>query len=184
MTAVSRSRVAAGLLTIAAAGHAVAIPHHADAAHGGIFQGAVFAAVAVAQLVAAAGMARRRTEKRLRQLVVVGTGVLVALWAVSRTVGLPLGAHGGGAEAVGALDAVTVAAQLGVVAVLARPGRRHLRTAVAASFAGVVVAAALNISDVTTTAGATPHSHAEADAGHDESSGVDPHEGATHHGHP
>lgn len=165
MTSISRARMAAGLLAIAAAGHGVAVAHHADARHGGVLLGAGFSAVAVSQLVAATALARRPPENRLRQLVVGGTVALVALWAASRTVGLPVGPYAGRVEAVGGLDALTVAAQLGVVGLLVRQRRRGISIAFASSFAVAVVgAAALHIAGATTTVGGKPHSHSEADA--------------------
>lgn len=162
MTVASRARIAAGLLAVAAAGHGLAVAHHADAHHGGLLVGAAFSAVAVAQLVAAAALARHRPENRLRQLVVGGTIALVAVWVVSRTVGLPDGSHPRRAEEIGGLDALTVAAQLGVVGLLVRQRRRGLSIALACSLAGTIVGvAALNVSSVAATVGATPHRHSE-----------------------
>lgn len=163
---ISRCQAAAGLLVLAAVGHALAIPHHADPGHGGPVQVAAFAAVAAAQLLGAAAIARRPAERGRRAVVVAGSVALIAVWAVSRTTGLAYGPHPGEAEAIGALDALTVVAQLGVVGLLMTPGRRHrLPMAVAACVAALVLgAAAIDISNVDTPAHAsTPH-HTEPEA--------------------
>lgn len=175
MTVTSSSRIAASLLVVAAAGHALAVPHHADPGHGGVLYGVAFAAVAVAQLAVAAAMLRWPAEKWLRQLAIVSSLLLTALWAVSRTRGLPLGSHAGIPEAVGILDALTVASQLGVVGLLApRRRRRRVPIALASSFAAVMIGvAAFNMVDlVGPGAAAIPHGHSGTVAGQDDSSQV------------
>lgn len=165
-----RFKVAAGLLVLAAAGHALAIPHHADPGHGGASHVAAFTAVTAAQLLGAVAVARSPVACRRRAVVLIGSAVLIALWAVSRTVGLPYGPHPGESEAVGLLDALTVAAQLGVVGLLARTSRPlRLPVAFAASFAVVIVGmATLDGAGLAPPAGATSHHHEQPDGGHDQ----------------
>lgn len=161
-----RCKVAAGLLVLAALGHAFAIPHHADPGHGGPAQGAMFAAVAAAQLLGVAAIVRRPGNTGRRAVVVAGSALLIVVWAVSRTAGLPYGQHPGQAEVIGTLDAVTVAAQLGVIGLLVQTGRRpRLPMTIAASFAVIVIGlVALNAANVATPAQATTHhEHSEAD---------------------
>lgn len=72
-----------------------------------------------------------RTGSRSRVLiagVAVNTG-LVAGWALSRSVGLPIGHHAGVPESVGALDAVSVMAELVVIVVAIRALYRSSRSA-------------------------------------------------------
>jgi hypothetical protein len=72
---------------------------------------AFFAGLMTAQLGLGAWLWAR---PRRRALVAAAAGSLaiVALWAVSRTVGLPFGPEAGHPEAVGVLDAMTVADEL------------------------------------------------------------------------
>lgn len=174
MTVTSSSRIAAWLVVVAAAGHALAVPHHADPGHGGALYGVAFAAVAVAQLAVAAAISRRPAEKWSRQLAILTALLVTALWAVSRTRGLPFGSHAGVPEAVGILDGLTVASQLGVVGVLAPRRRRRVPIALASSFAAVMIGvAAFNMADVVGPgAAAIPHGHSGTDAGHDDSNRV------------
>jgi hypothetical protein len=165
---IHRFKVAAGLLVLAALGHAFAIPHHADPGHGGPAQGAVFAAVAAAQLLGAAAIARRPGDTGRRTVAVAGSALLIIVWAISRTAGLPYGPHPGEAEVIGTLDAVTVAAQLGVIGLLLHTGRRlRLPMTIAGSFAVIVIGlATLNVANVATPAQATTH-HEHPDASRD-----------------
>ena len=99
--AVSSSGAAAGV-------HAAILPHHA--AEWWVV-GAFFLAVTLAQAAWACLVSLDATRKRLVAGIVGSLG-LVALWAVSRTVGLPFGL---GREAVGAWDLAAVAWELVVV---------------------------------------------------------------------
>jgi hypothetical protein len=72
-----------------------------------------------------------RTGGRSRVLiagVAVNTGV-VAAWALSRSIGLPIGHHAGAPESVGALDAVAVMAELVVIVGAIRALYRSARSA-------------------------------------------------------
>ncbi|MBW3561702.1 MAG: hypothetical protein KY437_04315 [Actinobacteria bacterium] len=85
---------------------AAAVPHFADS----VLLGSGFVAVGWAQLAAAALLLRRRQDRTVRWSVVALNAVAVAAWALSRTVGLPVGHPG--PEAVGLADALTVALEV------------------------------------------------------------------------
>lgn len=94
-------RVLAATLVGAAAIHLAVVPEHLTE---WTAAGAFFLVLAVAELVAAAGVLRRlRGDLRL----VVGVSVVpLLLWLVSRTVGMPIGPDPGTPEAVGPSDVV------------------------------------------------------------------------------
>lgn len=110
-TADVRRLLVAGLLASAAV-HAAVVPEHLHewGAAGVFFLLLTLAEVAVATRPGVAG--------RSRLLVAAAVAVVpLAVWGVSRTVGLPVGPHAGAAEAVGLAD--TVACVLEVVTLLA-----------------------------------------------------------------
>ena len=102
----------AALLAGAALIHAAMLPSHLDES---AVEGAGFVVAAWAQALLAVGVLVRPT-RRLFLAVVVTNAALVAVWVVSRTAGLPFGAHAGHAESVSVVDGICVA--LEVVALL------------------------------------------------------------------
>jgi hypothetical protein len=104
--------VAAVLCSGAALIHGIVMPSHLaeDVAYGG-----VFAVLATAQLAWAAALLVRPSASVL-WAGAVGNLTVVALWALTRTAGIPLGAAAGRREAVGALDVVCGLLELGVAA--------------------------------------------------------------------
>lgn len=112
---------------------------------------AMFAAVAAFQLLWAVGYPAR-PSRWLGWSAVVVNATTVAVWIVSRTVGLPGWLDGGAVEPVGLADAVATVLELGVVvgllAILWRPMRvrmvddRALTRADAALGTAMVIAAA------------------------------------------
>lgn len=104
--------LAALLSGAAGVGHGLAVvPHFAQAPLVGLF----FAATTAAQL---GWSYLALTRPQMRGLLPVAASAnlgLVALWAISRTVGVPLAGPGGGRQAVGALDLVVVLAEVGLV---------------------------------------------------------------------
>jgi hypothetical protein len=87
--------------------------------------GAFFAVVALAQL-AWALLAMARPSHRVWLAGAVGNAVVIVVWIVSRTLGLPLGAEAGHAEPVGFADALSTAYEVLLVvgsAALARSTR-------------------------------------------------------------
>lgn len=89
-----------GLTYFAGLVHLVALPAHAR--ESALF-GAFFAVVASAQLVYAVVLARRPV-RRVVEAGVLGQLALVVVWALTRTVGLPIGPAPWQAEPVGFLD--------------------------------------------------------------------------------
>lgn len=119
--------LAATLSAAAALVHTVVCPaHFREATIYGLF----FAVTATLQLGWAALALARRT-RGLWVLGVVGNLTLVALWMVTRTVGVPVGPGAGEVEAIGALDVMASVAELGVVVacavLLSRAAQRERR---------------------------------------------------------
>jgi hypothetical protein len=115
----------AALSLVAGAIHAVvAVPHYSEY---WLF-GSLFVAVALFQLGWGIQAYRRPSAALYRAGIAVNLAVAAA-WLVSRTVGLPIGPEPGSAEAVGALDVVCTAIELGVAGLclaFLRPDRRLL----------------------------------------------------------
>lgn len=93
--------------------------------------GAFFAVVAVAQL-AWALLAIARPSRSVWLAGAVGNAVVIVVWIVSRTLGLPLGAESGHAEPVGFADALSSAYEallvVGAAALAWSASRRELRS--------------------------------------------------------
>lgn len=131
---------------------ATSVPHFADS----VLLGSGFVAVGWAQLAAAALLLRRRRHRSVRWSIVALNVVAVATWAVSRTVGLPVGHPG--PESVGFGDVLTVALEIAAVGVLAwrtrreprRPGRWRRAVVLASTWTLVVGGSTLAIADVGT----------------------------------
>jgi hypothetical protein len=102
----------AALAAGAGAVHLAMVPSHMDA---WAVEGALFAVVGWAQLLAAVGFVVSR-DRRLDVAAAVTSAGLVALWAWSRTSGLPVGPQAGEAEAVGFVDVVAVGLEAALVA--------------------------------------------------------------------
>lgn len=145
----------------AAAVHFAMTPQHASESivHGVGFVVAGWAQVVVAGLLFARPGRRTLTWAALVQL------SLVAVWALSRTYGLPFGPQPWEPEAVGTADLITVAMEVGfvVLAVVALGSRRRLPIAAGLVAAGLIMGG-------TTAAIASPsvmvHHHDQAAAGH------------------
>ena len=135
-----RVRWTAAALVVAGIGHAVAAFLHRQSGAAA----ASFVVAAVVQLALAVAAVRWPGSKRLRSAVVAVTVVLIGAWVSSRTVGIAIG-HSHGPEAVGLLDAGTVAAELvALFAVVGAPRRwaGWPRLSLALTASAVVVATA------------------------------------------
>ena len=143
--------VATGLTLVAGAVHATVAPNHFEE---GIAVGAFFVVAAVAQFATALWVATCRHRLAFSACATTNLA-LVAVWAVSRAIGLPVGGEAGEVEAVGAADLVTVAAEAGAAVVsllllrgpvLPRPGRLltgSLRPPLVTAAAGTMAVIAL-----------------------------------------
>lgn len=102
---------------------------HLAAFSGHVRQGvavATFFFLAAALQLAAAVAVHRRTGQTAAITIAIAIGNigLIVLWALSRTVGVPGGAHGGAPESVGLLDTLAVATEAVAVAGLFLLARR------------------------------------------------------------
>ncbi|MGH8968432.1 MAG: hypothetical protein ACRDV1_00635 [Actinomycetes bacterium] len=129
----------------------------------------VFFAVLGGYQVAWAVAAMARRPAPLPALTVGVNTAVVALWALTRTVGLPFGPGDGAAEAVGRADVLSVVLEVGVVAALVVAGAasrtsRPVRTRRSAlGYLVLMGAGAMAVSAITTPAlaatGAGGHAH-------------------------
>ena len=102
----------AGLLLGAGAIHLAMVPSHLS--ESGV-EGAGFVVAAWAQILLAVGLLARPRRWMLYAVVAVSAAGIVA-WVVSRTAGLPFGAHAGHAETVSFVDGACVALEIGALA--------------------------------------------------------------------
>jgi hypothetical protein len=103
--------------------HAKAMFDHAT--HYWLF-GVFFGALTYAQVGWAAWIYRRSEDRRTWMPVAVGSLAVVAIWIVSRTVGLPFGPWAGRPEPLGLADVAASIDELvltGLVVAMLRPGR-------------------------------------------------------------
>jgi hypothetical protein len=105
----------AALSWVAAIIHAVVVPEHW---HEYRPYAVCFAVLAAAQAGWSIAVFRDPTPRLLRAGAVLCAGV-VAVWAVSRTVGMPVGPEAGSPEPVGAVDVAATFAELAIVGVVA-----------------------------------------------------------------
>ncbi len=135
--------------------------------HAGIWQDRYgFAAAAVFQVGIAGILLVGRPSRKVVALAVAGNAFLVAMWAWSRTAGLPWGETPGVAEDVGPIDLATVLLQVLAVAFGARmllahgaaPASRRSRIAPAMAAVGALAVALVAIS----SPDAANHSHSTA----------------------
>jgi len=153
---------AAGLVHFAAAGE------HFDVT---AWHGSFFAVVGWLQLAWAVGVVVRPTDRRLLAAGAVLNGVVLVVWAVSRTVGVPIGPDAWTSEPVGFADALTSGFELLiimlVVLVLVRPAVAGMAVDPGTARLGVI-GASLAVVVVSTTAvtPAVASEHAHGADGH------------------
>jgi hypothetical protein len=151
----------AALLLGAGTIHVAMAPSHLGES---ALEGAGFLAAAWVQLALGVAVLLRAPSRRLL-LAVAGTSVaLIAVWLVSRTAGLPFGAHAGHAESISVVDGVCVALEA-VAALVAAAKLAGLASGLLRSRA-IAVVGALGALAFTTGAVASPaardhaaHSH-------------------------
>jgi hypothetical protein len=106
--------IPAALSLVAAVVHAAVCPDHFhEAAMYGLFF-----AVATAGQATWSFFVVRRPRRWLLGIGVAGNAALLVLWAVTRTVGVPIGPGAGEVEAIGVADVLAGAAELGVIVVV------------------------------------------------------------------
>jgi hypothetical protein len=156
------------LLAGAALIHAAMAPSHLGEA---AVEGAGFVAAAWVQILLAVAVLVRPT-RRVLLAVVVSSAALVAVWAVSRTAGLPFGAHSGHAESVSIVDGACVALEVaalllaGTLALgIVRSGARRGR--------GLALVGAVGAVALATAAVASPSARDHAAGSHGDHGGAE-----------
>jgi len=179
VSATARPGVAVAALAALTAGagliHLVMTPSHMGES---ALEGAGFLAAAWVQIGLAVALARTAPARALLAAAAIAGAALIGLWAVSRTVGLPLvGDHAGHAATVSVVDGTTVAfealAALLALGLLRRPGLLA-RTGGAALVVPIAVVALT--SAVVASPSARDHasgSHGDHATGHDMVAGHD-----------
>lgn len=115
--------LAAALLSAAAAlVHVAVCPEHFGEA---LLYGVFFGVTAGCQLSWAILVATRNA-RWVAPAGLVGNAALVLLWAVTRTVGIPLGPEAGSVESLGVLDLLATTCEIGVLALCAVAIRQHV----------------------------------------------------------
>ncbi len=161
----------AGLMAAAGAIHFALAPSHSE---GGLLEPLGFALAGWFQLGIAAVIVAKRANRTTWTVAVVGNVALIGLWLMSRTMGLPVGAHAFEAEAVGGIDLLTVVLQAGAVVtastLLVAPRGIRLSPVVAglAAFALMGAATAAVVSPE-----AADHGHGGSGASHSDGHGGD-----------
>lgn len=109
----SLMHAAAALSLLAALTHVAVCPEHFRE---GLIYGVFFAVTSSAQFGWSALVLTRSRLQWLAPAGLLGNASLVLLWAVTRTVGIPLGPSAGEVERVGVLDLFCQVCEVGVVA--------------------------------------------------------------------
>ena len=165
----------AALLVAAAAIHVAMAPSHLGES---TLEGAGFLVAAWVQVGLAIVVAARPSRWALAATVGMSVA-LIAVWAVSRTAGLPFGEHSGHPESVTFVDGVTVALEA-LAALLA--GFLLLRPAASiARGKGLAFGGALGVLVLATTAIASPAARDHAAGAHGDHSGEGVAAGGDHH---
>jgi hypothetical protein len=165
-------RFLAALLVGAASIHVAMAPSHLGES---VVEGAGFLVAAWVQLALAVAVLLRTPSRRLLAAVAGSSVALIAVWLVSRTAGLPFGAHAGHAESVSIVDGICVGLEA-VAALVAAATLAGLASGLRRS-GGVAVVGVLGAVAFATAAVASPaardhagHSHGahgtEAASGH------------------
>ena len=155
----------AALLVGAGAVHVAMAPSHFGVSTA---EGVGFLVAAWLQVGLAAAVVMRPSRGVIGAVIAVSTAC-IAVWAVSRTVGLPFGSHAGHAESVTIVDGMTVvmevAAILLAVALLSRASMRFRSTGLAlAAIVGVIALTSAAIAAPAARATTLGSAHSQADA--------------------
>jgi hypothetical protein len=164
------------LLAVAAGLHLAALPSHVEE---GSAVAAFFGVMAVGQLIAAF-VVYRGSSARARAVIAAGTLGIVAVWAMSRTVGFPYFGHDGDVEPVALLDALSVVAELAAVAGLY--ALSAVRSPRPTRWAGLPALAVVALLVAAAGLPLAPSEHAHAEEAH-EAPALHVHAHAHDHGH-
>lgn len=174
----------AALMAGAGVIHLVMVPSHTGG--DSWLDPVAFAVVGWAQLAVALVLLLGRADRRWLVGTAVGNALVVGAWLLSRTTGLPVGAHAGVVEEVGLVDAVATAFEVAAVllaAALALWPSRARTGVVAPALASVAVVALTTVAlvspDATTHGGGGEHAQGSGHS-HDAGAGHDDTHGATH----
>lgn len=122
LTAPAPMLLAAGLSAVAALIHVAVCPEHFAE---GLIYGIFFAVSAGCQLGWSV-LVSTRYARWLAPAGLLGNTAIVLLWALTRTVGIPVGPEAGAVERVGVLDLLCAGCEIGVVAVCALAIRHYV----------------------------------------------------------
>ena len=114
--------LAAALCAVAAQIHAYVIPEHFHEWWG---YGTAFLLMVIFQDIYAVLLVSA-PRRSVYLLGIAGTVVMLGLWMVSRTVGIPVGASAGEIEPIGTLDVICQLLELGLLAMLVAFARPQL----------------------------------------------------------
>jgi hypothetical protein len=144
------------LLLAAGAGlHLAALPEHADY----LPYAAFFVGVAALELAAAILILARPTWP-LQRAIIAGNVMLLAIWALTRTLGVPIGPEAGHAHAVGVLDASAALSEMAAVAGLVVVCSRRF----VVKLGTLGVTAALTVTGGLLVFSPSPEAHVHSDA--------------------
>lgn len=104
----------AGLLIAAAVIHFAMVPVHAGS---GLTEPLGFAIVGWFQLVVAGVILVRGASRSVLWTAIIGNAVIIGLWVLSRTAGLPVGAHAGEGEPASLIDGMAVGLEAAAILV-------------------------------------------------------------------
>jgi hypothetical protein len=76
--------------------------------------GLFFLAVSICQFVGGAALLFWN-DRRLYWTGIVGTAIVLLIWTISRTVGVPIGPDGAGPERIGVLDGISVVLEVALI---------------------------------------------------------------------
>ncbi len=106
---------AAGLSALAGLLHLLVTPEHFEEWIG---YGLFFLIAGLAQVFFAVVLLRQPANRNLLLAGIAGNALIVGLWVVTRTLGIPLGPAAGEVEAIGAVDTVSKLAELALIGCL------------------------------------------------------------------
>jgi len=158
----ARTRVLAALAAGAGVIHLAMVPAHMSE---WVLEGIAFAVVGWLQVLVAVALVLR-ASRALEWWVAGCSLALVALWGLSRVVGLPIGPHAGVAETAAFVDLVCVGMEVALIVIVVGVVRVPVRTATAALVLPLALVALSGIAIASPSARTHDHDDAAAGAAH------------------